>query len=98
MAAQVEAASQAIALIPPHSTLESQVVARVEALEAAQARIEEAMSDLREIVERAGSKEEKEEVNEIPKEGGSEEAKEEAVDVAALKKMVEDLAAKAKLE
>lgn len=117
MAAQVEAASQAIALIPPLPTLDSQlqaqVVARVEALEVAQARIEEAVGELREIVEGGSaysrSEAAAEEVKEVSKEGsegkGKEEGSEETVtsakeevDIVALKKTVEDLTEKLKLE
>lgn len=104
MAAQVEAASQAISLIPPFISSDgpnAELLARIEALETSQARIEESMEELRRMMTNGNGVNEG--VKEIPKgdatnEGSSETVGREEIDLEALKKTVDDLIAKNKTE
>ena len=104
MAAQVEAASQAIALIPPFPSQDganAELLARIEALETSQAKIEETMEELKTLMTKAGGANEA--VKEVPKEeatndGSNETVGKDEIDLEALKKTVDDLVAKNKIE
>ena len=66
MADQIAAASQAIALIPPlPDTLYNQLAARLERIEAAQRRLEEDLTALREVIKDVKINDEKETVPEV---------------------------------